>query len=224
MTAFDGKHHSVVRHRAGRPSTRQYLVATFTALFVVAVACRSASAVSSSIGEGDLVFQTSRSAQSVAIQKATHSRYSHMGVVLERRGQLVVLEAESTVRNTPLKAWLARGEGGHYVVKRLNAPLSAQQIERLRQTATAFEGKPYDAAFGWSDRRMYCSELVWKLYDRALGISIGRLQKLGDFDLGDPLVQAKLRERYGKAIPLQETVISPQAMFASPVLDTVIEH
>ena len=224
MTASDGRHVSVVRHRAGRPLIKQHVVAAVSALLAVAGACRSASAVSSSIGEGDLVFQTSRSAQSLAIQKATHSRYSHMGVVLERRGRLVVFEAESTVRNTPLEAWLARGEGGHYVVKRLHAPLSAQQVERLRQAAKAFDGKPYDATFGWSDRRMYCSELVWKLYDRALGISIGRLQKLGDFDLSDPLVQAKLRERYGKAIPLQETVISPQAMFAWPVLDTVIEH
>jgi hypothetical protein len=224
LTTPDGVHDAVVRHSAGRPLTRQGVAAFVAVLLGVAGACNAASGGAPSIGEGDLVFQTSRSAQSVAIQKATHSRYSHMGVVLERRGRLVVFEAESTVRGTSLKAWLARGEGGHYVVKRLHAPLSAQQVERLRRTAKIFDGKPYDAAFGWSDRRIYCSELVWKLYDRALGISIGGLQKLGDFDLGNPLVQAKLHERYGKTIPLQEKVISPQAMFASPLLDTVIEH
>jgi hypothetical protein len=30
---------------------------------------------------GDIIFHTSRSAQSVAIQLATQSRYSHMGIV-----------------------------------------------------------------------------------------------------------------------------------------------
>jgi hypothetical protein len=31
--------------------------------------------------DGDIIFQTSRSEESIAIQKATHSQYSHMGIV-----------------------------------------------------------------------------------------------------------------------------------------------
>lgn len=181
-------------------------------------------AAAPAVVDGDVVFQTSRSAQSAAIQKATRSRYSHMGVVLTRNGRAYVFEAGRTVSYTPLQAWLARGEGGHYVVKRPRAPLSATQAERLRRSAKAFEGKPYDTAFEWSDRRIYCSELVWKLFDRALGVQLGERQKLGDFALDDPLVRTALRERYGKAVPLQETVISPQAMFASPLLETVAER
>ncbi|MBO9662227.1 YiiX family permuted papain-like enzyme [Dokdonella sp.] len=188
----------------------------------VSAACGAAPAPS--VVDGDLLFQTSRSAQSAAIQKATGSRYSHMGVVLTRNGRAFVFEAERTVRYTPLETWLARGERGHYVLKRPRTPLTAAQVDRLREEAKAFEGKPYDAAFEWSDRRLYCSELVWKLYDRALGVRLGERAKLGDFALDDPLVRAKLRERYGKNIPLDETVISPQAMFASPLLETVAEQ
>jgi hypothetical protein len=205
--------------RAPRPA---FVAACAAALPGLAAAGRAAAAPA--IVDGDLVFQTSRSAQSAAIQKATGSRYSHMGVILKRGGRSFVFEAERTVRYTPLETWLARGEGGHYVVKRPRTPLSAAQAERLRHTAKAFEGRPYDAAFEWSDRRIYCSELVWKLYDRALGLQLGERQKLGDFALDDPLVRAKLRERYGKAVPLRETVISPQAMFASPLLETVAEQ
>jgi hypothetical protein len=76
----------------------------------------------------------------------------------------------------------------------------------------------YDPAFGWSDERIYCSELVWKTYQRALGLHIGELQTLKEFDLSDPLVQIKLKERYGSAVPMDEDVISPAAMFASPLL------
>ena len=38
---------------------------------------------------GDIIFHTSRSAQSVAIQKATGSPYSHMGIVYVNAGKAV---------------------------------------------------------------------------------------------------------------------------------------
>ena len=53
------------------------------------------------------------------------------------------------------------------------------------------------------------SELVWKIYDRALGVQLGALQKLREFDLNHPAVRSKLAERYGKSVPLDEPVISP---------------
>jgi uncharacterized protein YycO len=165
--------------------------------------------------DGDIVFHSSRSAQSAAIERATKSQYSHMGVVIHRDGKPFVYEAIATVRYTPLAKWVARGDGGEYVVKRLKAGLSAAQTRSLRAAASAFEGKPYDLYFEWSNDRIYCSELVWKMYERALGIEIGGRQKLREFDLTDELVKAKMRERYGSRVPLDEPVISPAAMFDS---------
>lgn len=49
---------------------------------------------------------------------------------------------------------------------------------------------------------------------KSLGIQVGRLQKLREFDLTVPAVQAKMKERYGNAVPLDETVISPGEMFS----------
>ena len=69
--------------------------------------------------DGDIIFHTSRSAQSIAIQKATHSKYSHMGIIFFRDGDPYVYEAVKTVQYTPVSKWVARGDGGHYVVKRL---------------------------------------------------------------------------------------------------------
>jgi hypothetical protein len=61
------------------------------------------------------------------------------------------------------------------------------------------------------------------MYRRTLNLEIGRRQKLREFDLTDPVVKAKLRERYGARVPLDEPVISPAAMFDSPLLETVRE-
>ena len=176
--------------------------------------------------DGDIIFHTSRSPQSVAIQKATRSKYSHMGIVFIRGGDAYVYEAVKTVRYTPLEKWMSRGSGGHYVVKRLRdaaSIMTPDAVAKLRQAASKFSGKPYDLAFEWSDARIYCSELVWKIYDRALGLRIGRLQKLREFDLSKPQVKSKVKQRYGNSIPMEETVISPGEMFSFDGL-TVVEE
>jgi len=138
------------------------VVVTFIAMLVAGVANAAPP-----LRDGDIIIQTSRSGQSIAIQKATHSPYSHMGVILHG------------------------------------------------------DGKPYDLYFEWTDERIYCSELVWKMYRAAAGLEIGSLQKLRELDLGDPAVKSKMRERYGKNIPLDERMISPAAMFESRLLTTV---
>jgi len=176
--------------------------------------------------DGDIIFQTSRSEQSIAIQKATHSQYSHMGIVFFRDGSPHVYEAIDTVQYTPLRKWADRGEGGHYVVKRLREAdriLTSQAVKKLRQAGSKFKGKPYDSYFEWSDNRIYCSELVWKIYDRGIGIRIGRLQKVRDLDLSEPIVKTKIKERYGNKVPLEETVISPGEIFSSDLFVTVTQ-
>lgn len=179
------------------------------------------------VKDGDLIFQTSKSSQSLAIQRATGSPYSHMGLIFHRDGKPYVFEAVATVRFTPLDQWIARGAGQHYIVKRLrdaDKVLAPAAVARLKAASKQFEGRPYDLAFDWSDSRIYCSELVWKAYDRALGIRIGGLQKVRDFNLTDPAVKAKMHERYGHNVPLDEPVISPVAMFKSDRLVTVVDR
>jgi len=193
-----------------------------TALLVLLAG--GAAHAAAALRDGDIIFHTSRSAQSVAVQRATGSRYSHMGIVLLRDGKPYVFEAVSTVRYTPLAQWTARGNGGHYVVKRLRDAdklLTPGAVARLHARTADFAGRPYDLTFEWSDGRIYCSELVWKLYQRALGVRIGELQKIRTFNLADPAVRAKMRERYGDKVPMDEPVISPVAMFDSPLLVTV---
>ncbi len=175
---------------------------------------------------GDIIFQTSKSNQSKAIQLATGSKYSHMGIIYENDGQFFVYEAVQPVKLTPLSEWINRGENGHYVIKRLeNADqlLTSSTLNKMKQIGEQFKGKPYDIYFEWSDDKIYCSELVWKIYKQAADIEIGQLEKLSDFDLTNEIVQTKMKERYGDNIPMDEKVISPAAMFNSDKLITIEE-
>ncbi len=67
----------------------------------------------------DIIFQTSKSGQSKAIQIATGSKYSHMGIIYKQGNDYFVYEAVQPVKLTPLTDWIKRGENGHYVVKRI---------------------------------------------------------------------------------------------------------
>lgn len=179
--------------------------------------------------DGDIIFQTSRSSQSKAIRLATRSKYSHCGLIFQAdtgKREWYVLEAVQPVKRTPLAAWIACGEGGHYVVKRpvTDPPLSDQALGAVKRAGERFIGTKYDLYFGWGDERIYCSELIWKAYRAATGLEIGKLQQLRDFDLADPTVARKLGERYGDRPPLDEEVISPVSIFNSPLLTTVAEQ
>lgn len=51
---------------------------------------------------GDIIFQISQSSQSKAIQLATHSDYSHTGMIVIREKKPYVFEAVGPVIYTPL--------------------------------------------------------------------------------------------------------------------------
>ena len=172
---------------------------------------------------GDIIFQDSPSSQSKAIKFATHSKYSHVGIVYNQNGKSYVYEAVGPVILTPLNIWINRGMSQHYVVKRLKnrTLLTPLVLKNMKQVAKSFANRPYDALFEWSDSKIYCSELVWKIYERGAGIKVGKLKKLKEFDLTNPVVKKLLQRRYGNHIPLNEEVIDPQGIFDSALLKTV---
>lgn len=178
----------------------------------------------STIKNGDLIFQTSVSSQSKAIQLATKSKYSHCGIIYQKGKDFYVFEAIQPVKLTLLSSWISRGKDGKYVIKRLkngDKVLTPPVISKMKNIGERFKGKNYDLTFEWSDDKIYCSELIWKIYKESTGLEIGKLQKLKDFDLTNSVVNSKMRERYGNNIPLNEPVISPEAIFSSHLLITV---
>ena len=174
--------------------------------------------------EGDILFQETGGEQGKAIKLATKSRYTHVGVVFDYKGELLVLEAVGPVKKTKLKDFINRGINKHYVIKRLkNAEdkLTNDNIVKLKEAGDKYLGLPYDIYFGWENDRIYCTELVWKIYKEILGIELGKLGKLKDFDLSSFTVRLLMFKRYGLKIPYDEPVIAPSTMFDSKELETV---
>ena len=65
---------------------------------------------------------------------------------------------------------------------------------------------------------MYCSEHIWKVYQRVIGFGIVELDKLSNFDLSNEIIKVKWKNGYGDGILLKEVVVVPKAIFESKLL------
>jgi hypothetical protein len=211
-----------MRSRPSLPRVLAVLLACVSYFFVRT----DASAETAPLEPFDVVFQTSTSAQHVPLALATGSTYTHVGLVTFVRGRKMVLEAVGPVRLTPYGDFVARGRGGEVVVKRLrdaDARLTSASRARMRAEGERLMGLPYDGRFEWSDDRIYCSELVYKIFERGAAIRLGELVPLRALDLSHGEVQRLIARRFrGRRPNLDEPVISPGALFSDPSLETVL--
>lgn len=199
----------------------------FLLIFIISFSLVAGNINKYELKDGDIIFHISLSSQSKAIQLATDSKYSHCGIIYEKNNKYYVLEAVQPVKLTNLEDWIARGKDKHFVIKRLKNRgqiLTSQRLQKMQSIGENFLGKNYDLTFEWSDKNIYCSELIWKIYKQGANIEVGKLEKLKDFNLSNKIVKEKLKERYGDKIPINETVISPKSIFESDLLYTVTEY
>lgn len=177
---------------------------------------------------GDVVFQVSMSDQGRAIRLATGSMYTHCGIIAvnEVSGEVFVIEAYKAVQRTPLKTWLKRGKEGRYLVRRHSNSdelFTERNKKWLAMKIREWGDRPYDPYFEWTDDRMYCSELVFKLY-KELEVELVPLQQLKSYDLTSDEVKAKMDERYGNDVPLEEWVVAPSDLVNTDQLFTVHQY
>jgi hypothetical protein len=172
--------------------------------------------------EGDIVFSSSEAGQGEAIIAATASPYTHCGIVFVKDGRLMVLEAVQPVRASMLKDFMARGKPEGFIAMRLKTSVTPEAYRKARAWAEAQIGRNYDIRFAWDDGKMYCSELVWKVYQQA-GVELCPTRRFRDYDLQRPAVKRIIVQRYGgmDKLPLDEKVVAPSDIAASKLLAEV---
>lgn len=171
---------------------------------------------------GDIVFQDTNDAQAKAVKAATNSRWSHVGIVFFHQGSPWVLEAVQPVKSTPLKTFIARSPRSFYAMRLKNANrlINPTSIAKARQYGQLQIGKNYDPYFQWSEERVYCSELVWKIYKQATGVELCKPRLLGSYNLHHPTVQALIIQRFGSMsqLPMNELMVAPSDIAESKLL------
>ncbi|MBN1500451.1 MAG: peptidoglycan peptidase [Spirochaetes bacterium] len=170
---------------------------------------------------GDIVFQTSTSSQSAAIEEASNSKYTHTGIIIMQNNKPVVLEAGNRVRFTDFNSWISSGKGKNYRIKRLKNSgkiLTSQVQLEMFKVINNYLGKGYDSRFEWSDDALYCSELVWKVFSIGADVQLCPLKKFDDYNLDGKLMKDLISKRYGGIINKNEKAVAPVDIFNSDLL------
>ncbi len=169
------------------------------------------------VKEGDVIFQTSQSEQSPLIQIGTRSMITHCGIVVMKGGKPYVLETLKTLVLTPLDKFIARGKDGRYWLKRSNK-------DNIKIKYNSYLGKPYDLAFKFDNGKFYCSELIYDIYIKQLGIELCKPKKVGDYlILGTdelPKIEKAMKKR---GIIKEQYAVAPVDIFNSEHLNSVNE-
>ena len=209
------------------------LIATIGCDRILFAESTSLALLRSKLHDGDIIFKQSQTSQSVALREATGSPWTHMGIVLLDRNDLRVLEAGMNgVAYASLDSFVGRSRERRVIVKRLRdeGRLTSDARARMHASLRGDLGKDYDNLFEWSDKKIYCSELIWRAYERGLGLSLGHVQRMRDLRYDRPAVQKLIRERFhlhGSEIQtsalLDEQVVTPISILSSNVLVTVFD-
>jgi uncharacterized protein YycO len=166
--------------------------------------------------EADVVLQTSGSARSALIQRASGSPYSHVGLVELAPDGVFVVEAISPVSRTPIEAWAARGKG-HVVTVLRPVGLDAAARQQVVETAKGWLGRPYDARYAWDDERLYCSELVVKAFARGARLEVGRQQRVKDLQVTtEELAWARSLD-----VDPEQRLVTPGSLVSDPHFEVV---
>ena len=169
----------------------------------------------SEVREGDVIFQTSKSQQSPLIQIGTRSKITHCGIIVMRGGKPYVLETLKTLVLTPLDKFIARGEDGKYWIKRSSR-------ENIKIKYAKYLGKPYDLSFKFDNGRFYCSELVYDIYQKQLGIQLAEPRQVKDYLILFTDRLPKLRRAMKRrGISKEQYAIAPVDIFNSEYLESV---
>lgn len=137
---------------------------------------------------GDLIVQDSQVTDVLPLFAADGSGMTHIGIVdASPADGPVVIEVTDTVRETPVREFMARGKG--IAVYRLDA-LSDEQRASAVAAARRQMGKPSDFFLRRSWDALYSSELARLAYSD-IGFELGRMQKLSTVspDLGTVKLQ-----------------------------------
>ena len=174
------------------------------------------------IQNGDIVFQGGNGTQAKAVKAATRSPWSHVGIVYFNQGKPWVIEAVQPVKKTPLAHFIARNPRAFYAMRLKDAHqhINAETTLKAQEYSKQLIGKNYDSYFQWSDDRVYCSELVWKIYKNAIGIELCKPRILSSYDLHHPTVQTLIKKRYGSMskLPMNELAVAPSDIARSSLL------
>jgi hypothetical protein len=176
--------------------------------------------------DGDIIMQNIDSKQTLLMHDLMGGKYNHVGLIYQRKkdGILMVIEMRDSVRMTPLTEFVDRS-GGHVCVLRLkeaNKTLTEEKVKALREAAKVYKDASFDPVLNWDDSHLYNSELVWKIYNNAMRLTLCPTRKVSDFNISTDK-QNELAKTYGGVVSPKDEAVSLDDIYNSQKLEIIHE-
>lgn len=135
--------------------------------------CKNYIAVENMVKNGDLIFIYSKKHQEIS--SISNYNYNHVGVLYRLSNVTFVYHVDKFVTETPLVIFLK--DVKNFEIKRLknaNVIITASNYNKMVEVGKTFFKLPLDKKLKWSDTKMYSSELIWKIYKKAINIELAK--------------------------------------------------
>lgn len=186
---------------------------------------------------GDILLQSAKCGVFCdSIRATTHSQIDHAAIVIVppqtqrlafgSKGAAMdgeIIEAWTPIaKKTPLSEFLSRDDG-KYIQLRLKPEYRDKiSMDDVINVAKSYIGKDYDYKFEENEDKIYCSELVYKAYEKGANIPVGKIQKISDFD--KKYAKGYWTEHFHGKIPWERRVISPAGLLMTNKFDVVFSN
>lgn len=174
---------------------------------------------------GDILLQSAKCGEFCdSIRAATRSPVDHAAIVVKapktshlpfvaklfsKDGEVV--EAWTPIaKRTNLSEFIARDEGKYIQLRLKPEYINKDTINDVVKIAQSYIGKEYDYHFEESEEKIYCSELVYKAYEKGGNIPVGKVQKISEFD--KKTAEGYWTEHFQGKIPWERSIISPAGL------------
>lgn len=177
--------------------------------------------------DGDIIMENCTHPSAVLSQQLMGGKYNHVGIIFQRKkdGIYFVMDLTDSVHLTPLTEYVDRATDGHVCLLRLrdaNKTLTEQKVTALRNAAKAYNGVPADPVLNWDDSHLYASELVWKVYNNAMLLTLCPTRTVADFDISDE-TQKELAKTHGGSVSNKDEAVSTDDIYNSVKLEVIYE-
>jgi uncharacterized protein YycO len=171
-----------------------------------------------SFRDGDVVFQKIPGETGDRIAAITASPVTHCGIVIVENDEVKIIDAADVVKSSPVKEWISNGVEKKFALAR-NESIPADKADNIIKEAEKMKGKPYDFQYEWDEEKVYCSELVYKSYERGAGIKLCGFKKLGELEYRGH--EEFIKTLMDGQLPLDRQMITPADIYTSGELKMV---
>jgi len=213
----------------------QLLVYVLILLMAAAVFAPIDSRDTPELKSGDVLFQTSTAAPSLAFVLLSQTFYDNVGILVHHKGRQYVLQAGEKVDFIPYDDWVAQGLGRRISVWR-HEKMVESDITQMMLAIKPYFHQPYDQLLQEDNALLYSSEMVYVLY-RAAGLNIGYPQTIQEL-VGENILTRSLSERVQPVYPecesksadeclqvlLMQKVITPLSLTQSPGMKRIYSN